>query len=765
MEIVHYQGDLLAWNYSTDLTMNKWTLACRWLPSLFLCSFSLFAFSQSGSLDPTFNPGTGANGTVGAIVVQPDGKIVLGGAFTSFNGTPVGHIVRLLPDGAVDTTFHAGSGFNGTLLDLEVQTDGKLLACGTFTQFDGTTLTGRLVRLNADGTRDTGFVPPVFGLVSINGIAIKSDGRIVICGGMGITTPLQLKVCQLNTDGSPDASFTTGSGFTGFVQKVAVLTNDRLALAGSFTSYAGTARAGLCVLMPNGLLDAGFDPGTGCDQIPAVLEPAANGAFYIGGGFSSYQGGTVPKMFRLSSTGTIDPAFDVGGGPNAILLDILTQPDGRLICAGGFNAWNGTTTGRLCRLEPTGALDTSFDPGSGADNVINCLASEADGTVLAGGSFTSFNGQPINSTARLLNCAQQTWYVDADGDGLGNSSGPVSACLQPIGTSVNPGDCDDADPNIGAAQTYYADTDGDGDGDPNAPLTICVPPVGYVQSNTDCDDADPERYPFAPCNDGNPLTYGDEIGEDCVCLGRRLQIQVSAFLAGPYNGTDMNSSLLQSNVIPLVEPYTALGYMFVNGGGETTTSAALDPAGTFFDVVDWVVLEVRDPIAPTIVLASQACLLHRNGVVTDQAGIDAPQFSLPIGPYHIALRHRNHLGVMTAAPLEVDSITGVTVAFQLPATPTFGTNARQITGGVACLWPGDVHQDGTIMYTGGGNDRDPILQRIGGTLPTATAFGYHQEDVNLDGAVRYTGGGNDRDPILQVIGGSVPTAVRHQGLP
>ncbi len=203
----------------------------------------------------------------------------------------------------------------------------------------------------------------------------------------------------------------------------------------------------------------------------------------------------------------------------------------------------------------------------------------------------------------------------------------------------------------------------------------------------------------------------------------------------------------------------------MTGGGETTTPTALDPIGTFFDVVDWVVLEMRDPIAPSVVLASQACLLHSNGVITDQAGVDAPQFSLPIGPYHIAVRHRNHLGVMTANPLEVDSITGVTVPFQISGTPTFGTNARQIIGGMACLWPGDVHQDGTIMYTGGGNDRDPILQRIGGTLPTATAFGYHQEDVNLDGAVRYTGGGNDRDPILQVIGGSVPTAVRHHGLP
>ncbi len=531
--------------------MNNWTPARRWLSSLLLCSLFLTAYAQPGSLDPSFNPGSGANGTVGVIAVQPDGRIVLGGAFTTFDGVPVGHIVRLLPDGTVDTTFHTGSGFNGTLLDLEVQSDGKLLACGTFTQFDGTPLTGRLVRLNADGTRDTGFVPPQFGLVSINGIALKSDGRIVICGGMGIISPLQLKVCQLNTDGSPDVSFTTGSGFTGFVQKVTVLTNDRIAVAGTFTSYDGTSRAGLCVLMPDGLLDAGFDPGSGCDQIPAVLEPTANGGFYIGGGFTTYQGDVVPKMIRLSSTGSIDPTFNIGSGPNAIVLDILTQPDGRLLCAGGFNSWDASAAGKICRLEPTGALDASFDPGSGADNAINCMVDQSNGNVLAAGSFSSFNGQPISSVARLFNCTQQTWYVDADGDGLGTPSVPVLACLQPIGTSVNANDCDDTDQNIGAAQTYYADADGDGDGDPNAPLTICVPPAGYVQSSTDCDDADPENYPFAPCNDGDAITYGDEVGEDCICRGRHIQIQVSAFLAGPFNGTDMNTSLLQANADPL----------------------------------------------------------------------------------------------------------------------------------------------------------------------------------------------------------------------
>ena len=78
---------------------------------------------------------------------------------------------------------------------------------------------------------------------------------------------------------------------------------------------------------------------------------------------------------------------------------------------------------------------------------------------------------------------------------------------------------------------------------------------------------------------------------------------------------------------------------------------------------------------------------------------------------------------MTAAPVEVDSTIDAQVSFHLPATATHCVNARQVVGNAAWLWPGDVHWDGDVKYTCAGNDRDPILQRIGGTLPTATAFG------------------------------------------
>ncbi|NUQ16759.1 MAG: hypothetical protein HUU33_15720, partial [Flavobacteriales bacterium] len=100
-----------------------------------------------------------------------------------------------------------------------------------------------------------------------------------------------------------------------------------------------------------------------------------------------------------------------------------------------------------------------------------------------------------------------------------------------------------------------------------------------------------------------------------------------------------------------------------------------------------------------------------------------------------------------------------------PATLAWGTEARKSLGGVRALWAGNVLRDDRLKYAGGSNDRDPILVRIGGAVPTTTVGGYYAEDVNLDGQVKYAGGANDRDPVLVNVGGAVPTATRIEQLP
>ena len=112
-----------------------------------------------------------------------------------------------------------------------------------------------------------------------------------------------------------------------------------------------------------------------------------------------------------------------------------------------------------------------------------------------------------------------------------------------------------------------------------------------------------------------------------------------------------------------------------------------------------------------------------------------------------------------------DSTTPTVLDLTNGSVATYGTNAQKTSGAVRLLWAGNVVPDGSLKYAGASNDRDPILVRIGGTVPTATANGYYPEDVTLDGVVKYAGASNDRDPILVNVGGTVPTATRVQQLP
>ncbi len=253
--------------------------------------------------------------------------------------------------------------------------------------------------------------------------------------------------------------------------------------------------------------------------------------------------------------------------------------------------------------------------------------------------------------------------------------------------------------------------------------------------------------------------------EGLFILKPRLSLRLKALLEGPYaEGSGlMHDSLRVKGLLPLAEPYTALGYAHVGGGSESTTSAVLSVSGPDA-IVDWVVVELRDAANPAIIRGTRSALIQRDGDIVGTDGVSPVQFSLKPGPYHVAIRHRNHLGAMSAAPLEV-SVAQRSYRLSDGSTPAYGTEALKTIGTAKALWAGNTAWDGALRYVGEGNDRDPILVAIGGNVPTATATGYLATDVNMDGKAKYVGDGNDRDPILVNIGGSVPTATRAQQLP
>lgn len=244
-----------------------------------------------------------------------------------------------------------------------------------------------------------------------------------------------------------------------------------------------------------------------------------------------------------------------------------------------------------------------------------------------------------------------------------------------------------------------------------------------------------------------------------------VRVSPQLWLEGPFDeGTSLMSDALRvAGLIPLTEPYTQLGFPAVAGGGETTDASALATSGNTA-IVDWVRVELRSASNPANVVVARHALLRRNGVVVKPEGTGGIEFNVGPGQYYVAVRHRNHLGVMTAAPVTLGATTTI-VNFRSATTATYGTAARKVVGTQRLLWAGDVVPDGVLTYVGLDNDRDPILQSIGGAVATATATGYLQADVNLDGIVKYAGADNDRDPILGNVGGTLPTNTRVEQVP
>lgn len=244
-----------------------------------------------------------------------------------------------------------------------------------------------------------------------------------------------------------------------------------------------------------------------------------------------------------------------------------------------------------------------------------------------------------------------------------------------------------------------------------------------------------------------------------------LKLSAKVFLDGPYDSGQqlMADSLRAHGLIPLSEPYTVMGYVHIGGGNESVAAPALFVTGNNA-IVDWIVVELRDESNPSQVLQTRSALLQRDGDVVSKDGVSPVGFSRLSGDYFVAIRHRNHLGVMTLDPVTL-SASPTTVDFTDPTMFTYGSEAEKNSGARMTLWAGNANWDNKLKYVGLDNDRDPVLVQIGGSVPTNTVPGYYREDVNMDGVVKYVGSQNDRDPILVNIGGSVPTQVRLEQLP
>ncbi|MBK9274226.1 MAG: hypothetical protein IPM49_06770 [Flavobacteriales bacterium] len=263
--------------------------------------------------------------------------------------------------------------------------------------------------------------------------------------------------------------------------------------------------------------------------------------------------------------------------------------------------------------------------------------------------------------------------------------------------------------------------------------------------------------------------------EPTSTVSRECILTLSALLGGamepdPGQCCLMRDDLRQAGIIPLMEPYSTMGFTLTHGTGLSVDPQVFtDQVSDLSNVVDWVLLELRDPNDASTILYTKPAFITRSGSVREPSNLNPwLKFDIAPGPYFLALRHRNHLGVMTGAPVPLSEYA-LNLDMRSPGSALFGSGSLMpLPMAQWALWPGNAKLSTSrqqVKFAGALNDQDAVLARTGGSIPTNTTTGYWPEDTNLDGVVKYSGWANDRDIILQAIDGAVPTSVRVEQLP
>lgn len=354
-----------------------------------------------GSLDPTFNAGTGTNGAVIKIVIQDDGKILAIGNFFQFGGVLANQVIRLNDDGTIDTSFNIGSGSfqNTRITDLVLQDDGKVILAGEFTSFNGVARDG-IVRLNQDGSVDLGFDPDLGSGYGAEKIAIRDDGRILVCRvPVPFNSNERFTMMLLNQNGSQYAQFSGASEMIGKVYSIGLQSDGRIILGGRYGALSTSKN--LIRLLADGTFDSQFQQGSSCNgQVNSIIT-MPDGGYLISGSFTGYFNSLVNNVVRVSSTGsTYDPFISGDWTFEPVRCSALT-PEGKIVVGGLFNQQSPTERTSVVQMHSNGSLDASFSPSVDANGTVRDLQVLQDGDIIIVGEFDTINGIRKPHIARL----------------------------------------------------------------------------------------------------------------------------------------------------------------------------------------------------------------------------------------------------------------------------------------------------------------------------------------------------------------------------
>ncbi|WP_201983991.1 T9SS type A sorting domain-containing protein [Hymenobacter rubidus] len=385
---------------------------------LFLVSVVLLLGSRLAALgqglDPSFAPSvlTSPGGGIFTTLKQPDGKVLITGNFQLMNGQASPRVARLNADGSPDLTFRAqaGSGPNGNITAMALQPDGKIILGAEYylTGYGGAPAQ-QILRLNPDGSFDASFGSGGTGWSGgIYGLAVQADGKILVGGELNSTFNGQPTngLVRLLPTGRLDASFSTGSGFVnsggyGQVRRIIVQPDGNILAAGQFETVGGQASRGIVRLTPTGSRDASFVSALNSSYtfvFDMVRQP--DGKIVLGG-TTLMNSANAPVVVRLLPTGALDPAFATVAA-NGVVFGLNLRTDGSILVAGGFSALGGSSRQGLARLSSTGAVDAAFAATGGAPSTLMSLVELTNGQYLAAGFFSEFSGQSSSGLVRLL---------------------------------------------------------------------------------------------------------------------------------------------------------------------------------------------------------------------------------------------------------------------------------------------------------------------------------------------------------------------------
>lgn len=386
---------------------------------------SFTRLNSDGTPDTSFNIDTGLNDAVYSIAVRDNGTTLIGGSFTRFQNIPQNGIVSLNNDGSYDASFNIGDGFNEKVRKIVTQPDGKILVGGDFTEFDGESA-NHIVRLNADGSRDFTFDAGSGFNNYVQTIAVQPDGKVLVGGRFTEIDGLPQKYfVRLNADGSKDTSFDVDESFNHRVTQIEMQADDKIFVAGNFTTFNGEDQRFMVSLNPDGSKDTNFDVGTSYgsyvtpdhpkDIIPDIAIQE-DGKILIVSNSNWYQGQNVGMPLRINADGSVDQDFESGViFSHGWATTIAVQSDGKILVGGTYYTAHiggepGTSHNRIMRLNANGGMDATFDineghePQSGGvyQGGVHEIAIDPDDKIWLGGNFFHYRLVSSFAAVRLV---------------------------------------------------------------------------------------------------------------------------------------------------------------------------------------------------------------------------------------------------------------------------------------------------------------------------------------------------------------------------